>query len=231
MTDLETGERCCDSERETLVVDTLASARRELIQRAFWLEWITVAWMIIEAAVAIATGLMAGSISLLAFGLDSVIELASAVVLIWRLNVELRMGQLFPEDVERRASKIAGCLLFALAAFVVATAAWSLWTRRGQEFSGLGLVVTVAAIPIMYFLSKRKLAIADQLNSRAMRADAIESITCGYLAVVVVVGLTVEYFSEFWWVDSVTSLAIVYYLIKEGKEAWQNEECDECGCH
>jgi divalent metal cation (Fe/Co/Zn/Cd) transporter len=202
-----------------------------LIQRAFWLEWITVAWMIIEAAVAIATGLMAGSISLLAFGLDSVIELASAVVLIWRLNVELRMGQLFPEDVERRASKIAGCLLFALAAFVVATAAWSLWTRRGQEFSGLGLVVTVAAIPIMYFLSKRKLAIADQLNSRAMRADAIESITCGYLAVVVVVGLTVEYFSEFWWVDSVTSLAIVYYLIKEGKEAWQNEECDECGCH
>jgi divalent metal cation (Fe/Co/Zn/Cd) transporter len=205
-------------------------SRTDLVRRAFWLEWITIAWMVIEAAVAIWSGYIAHSITLLAFGLDSVIELISASVLVWRLNVELRYGQAFSEDAERRASKIGGALLFALAAYVMISAGWSLWTQRAQEFSMLGLLVALVAIPTMYFLAKRKIAIAEQIGSRALRADAVESITCGWLSVMVVVGLTAQYLTGAWWIDSVTSLAIIWFLVKEGREAWSDEECRDT-CH
>jgi divalent metal cation (Fe/Co/Zn/Cd) transporter len=207
----------------------LTTARPALIRQAFWLEGATVGWMLIEAAVAIGAGIAAGSLSLVAFGLDSAIELISAVVLIWRLSVELRQGREFSERAEHLAARIGGALLFALAAYVVASAAWSLWMRHGQTFSIPGLAVTVAAIPLMYFLAKRKLKVAEQLGSRAMRADAVESVTCGYLAAVVVVGLLAELLTGFWWVDAVTSLAIVWFLLKEGREAWAGEDCCEHG--
>lgn len=204
-----------------------AAERAALIRQAFWLEWITVAWMTVEGAVAIASGIAAHSITLIAFGIDSVIELASAGVLIWRLTVELRHGQAFSENAERTASRIGGALLFALAAYVVASAAWSLWTRQGEAFSAAGLAVTVAAIPIMYGLARRKLAIAEALGSRAMRADAVESITCGWLSFVAALGLLAQLTIGAWWIDSVTSLAIVWFLLKEGREAWR---ADGCGC-
>jgi divalent metal cation (Fe/Co/Zn/Cd) transporter len=208
----------------------LSSDRRTLIGQAFRLEWVTVGWMVIEAGVAVAAGVAAGSLSLLAFGLDSGIELISAFVLIWRLSVELRRGQEFSESAERLASKIGGALLFALAAYVVASATWSLATGHGQQFSIPGLAVTAAAIPVMYWLARRKLKVAEAIGSRALRADAVESITCGYLAAVVVIGLVAELLTGFWWVDAVTSLAIVWFLVKEGREAWAGEECCE-DCH
>src|SRR6516165_3433769 len=103
--------------------------RQALIRQAFRLEWLTIGWMTIEAIVAIAAGVMAGSLVLTAFGLDSLIELASAGVLIWRLTVELRRGESFSGETKRTASRIAAGLLFALAAYVTVAAAWSLWTR------------------------------------------------------------------------------------------------------
>jgi divalent metal cation (Fe/Co/Zn/Cd) transporter len=205
------------------------TARTLLVRKAFWLEWLTLAWMIVEAAVATASGIVAGSISLLAFGIDSLIELASAGVLLWRLSLELRHGRSFSESAERTASRIGGILLFGLAAYLVASAAWSLfWTRQGQEFSISGLVITTLAMPVMYVLARRKLALADELESRALRADAVESITCGWLSFVVLLGLAAQLFINVWWVDAVTSLAIVWLLVKEGREAWKGEEC---GCH
>ena len=203
--------------------------RTALIREAFRLEYITLAWMTVEAGVAIGSGFVAGSLTLMAFGIDSLIELASAAVLVWRLNVELRHGQTFAETAERTASRIGGVLLFALAAYVVASAGWKLWTREGAEFSLPGLIVAVLAIPIMYFLSRRKLQIADALGSRAMRTDAIESITCGWLAFVVVAALLAQLITGAWWVDPLASLAVVWFLIREGREAWEGEECcDHC---
>ncbi len=203
----------------------LAPERAALIREAFLFQWLTVAWMVIEGAVAIGAGIAAGSLTLTAFGLDSVIELASAYVLIWRLNVELRHGQAFSERAERAASKIGGGLLFAVAAYIVAGAGWSLWTRHGETFSLPGLIVALLAIPIMILLARRKIAIAAQLGSRAMRADAVESITCGWLSFVVVIGLIANLLLGAWWVDAVTSLAIVWFVVKEGREAWTGEEC------
>ena len=200
--------------------------RSALVQEAFRIEWLTAAWMAIEAVVAIWSGIAAHSLSLIAFGADSVIELLSAVVLLWRLTVEIRHGEEFSEKIEHRASKIGGALLFALAIYVVGSAAWALWNREGQEFSAVGLGLTVAAIPIMVFLAKAKLRIAAQIGSLALRADAVESITCGYLSFTIVVGLIAQLALGAWWVDGVTSLVIVGFLIKEGREAWQGDDDD-----
>ena len=177
--------------------------------------------MLIEAAVAIGSGVSANSLSLIAFGADSLIELASAGVLMWRLNVETRQGAEFSESIERRASRIGGVLLFVLAAYVVVSAAYGLWLREGQEFSPAGLVLTVLAVPVMWWLARAKMRVADQIGSRALRADAVESITCGYLSGAVVIGLIAQLLMPgWWWVDSITSLAIVILLVKEGREAW-----------
>ena len=182
--------------------------------------------MTVEAAVAIASGIAARSITLVAFGLDSVIELASAGVLIWRLSAELRFGREVSEGPERVARRIAGGLLFALAAYVVAAAGWSLWRGEGEAFSWPGLAVALLSIPIMLVLARSKLALADQLGSRALRADAAESVACLWLSVVVVVGLVAQLASGAWWIDAVTSLAIVWFLVNEAREAWEIEEDD-----
>ena len=204
-----------------------AAERARLIREAFRLECFTIAWMLIEASVAIAAGLVTRSVTLLAFGLDSVIELVSAGVLIWRLDIELRRGRSVAEAAERAASRIGGALLCALAAYVVLMAGWSLWTRQGAEFSWPGLSVALAAIPIIWVLSRRKLRVAEALGSPALRADAVESITCGWLSFVVLVRLLAQVTLGSWWVDAVTSLAIVSLLIKEGLAAWKGEEAGD----
>ncbi|PNE12226.1 MAG: cobalt transporter [Beijerinckiaceae bacterium] len=208
-----------------------ATDRIDLVKQAFWLEWITIAWMAIEAVVASWSGFAAHSITLLAFGLDSVIELVSAGVLIWRLTVELKHGQHFSEEAEQRAGKTGSILLFALAAYVIISAGWGLRAKQGAEFSMPGLVVALAAIPIMYHLAKRKIAIPEKIGSRALRTDAVESITRGWLSVVVVAGLIAQHLTGARWVDSVTSLGIVWFLVKEGREAWASEACGCSSCH
>lgn len=204
--------------------DEHGADRPRLIREAFQLEYVTIAWMIVEGAVAIWSGVVAHSLTLTAFGVDSVIELVSAAVLVWRLRVELKRDATFARAAERRASRIGGILLFALAAYVVGSAAWSLWSRSGEQFSGPGLIVALIAIPTMYVLAKRKLVVAKALNSRALRSDAMESITCGWLSFVVVLGLLADLALKAWWVDAVTSLPIVYLLVKEAREAWVGDD-------
>jgi divalent metal cation (Fe/Co/Zn/Cd) transporter len=207
-----------------------ADGRAAMIEQAFRLEYVTLAWMMLEAGVAIGSGIAAGSLTLVAFGIDSLIELASACVLVWRLTIELQHGRVFADSAERMASRIGGALLFALAAYVVASAGWLFWTRQGAEFSLPGLVIGVLSIPIMYFLARRKLQLATALGSRALRTDAVESITCGWLAFVVVIALVAQFFIGAWWVDPVASLGIVWFLVREGREAWEGEECCDDGC-
>jgi divalent metal cation (Fe/Co/Zn/Cd) transporter len=222
-------DHCCaaagSSSGPNMPAPALRAERSALIRRAFRLEYATLGWMAIEAAVAIRSGLRAHSVALGAFGIDSVIEIGSALVLIWRLNVELRHGDAFAEQAERLAGRLAGALLFALAGCVVIMAAVRLAARAGASFSWPGLAVTLAAMPVMYLLARRKIAVADALGSRAMRADAMEGVTCFYLSLVVVIGLAVQAVSGAWWVDAVTSLGIVWFLIREGREAWTGTCC------
>ena len=217
-------DECCAP--PPLVFPTKATGERTaLIREAFRLEWLTIGWMTIEAVVALAAGIRAGSLVLVAFGFDSVIELISAGVLMWRLSTELRDGQAFSETAERYASWIGGALLFILATYVVLAASWNFWNRHGEEFSLAGLTLTILAIPIMRYLARRKIDLANKLGSRALRADAVEAITCGWLSFVAVVSLTAQGVLGYWWIDSVGSLAIVWFLVKEGREAWNGDCC------
>jgi divalent metal cation (Fe/Co/Zn/Cd) transporter len=112
---------------------------------------------------------------------------------------------------------------------VVASAGWKLWVQQGAEFSLAGLIVSVLAIPTMYLLARKKLKIADALGSRALRADAVEGITCGWLAFVVVAALAAQLLIGAWWVDPLASLGVVWFVVREGREAWQGEDCcDHC---
>lgn len=181
--------------------------------------------MTVEAVVAIAAGLFASSLVLLAFGLDSVIELASAGVLMWRLSVELRHGQAFSERAEHVARRSAGVLLFLLAAYVTVAAIWNLWRGANEVFSWPGFIVALAAIPAMRWLARRKIAIAEKIGSRALRADAMEAVACGWLSFVVVITLAAQWLVGAWWIDGVGSLAIVWFLVKEGREAWSGADC------
>ena len=224
-------ERCedeCCAPPPLILPPEPAVDRQLLVREAFRLEWITIGWMVIEGIVAIGSGIVSDSLVLLAFGLDSIIELISAGVLMWRLSVELHFGQAFSENAERIAGRVGGALLFALAAYVVAAAGWNLWTQHHGEFSAPGFTVTVMAIPIMRYLATRKIDLANRLGSRALRADAMESIACGWLSIVAVVSLGAQAVFGAWWIDSAGSLAVVWLLIKEGREAWQGECCADC---
>jgi divalent metal cation (Fe/Co/Zn/Cd) transporter len=194
---------------------------------ALRLEWLTLVWMTVEAAVAIGAGVAAHSLVLEAFGADSIIELLSAGVLVWRLRVELRNEASFPESVERRARRIGGFLLFALSVYVMAGAIRTLWMREGQDFTITGLLLTGAAIPVMYILAKSKLRMAGRLGSGALRADAVESLTCGYLSVVVFVALLAQLLFGAWWLSGASALVLVPFLLREAREAWEGDEC----CH
>jgi divalent metal cation (Fe/Co/Zn/Cd) transporter len=182
--------------------------------------------MLIEATVAIRSGIAAHSLTLTAFGADSIIELLSALLLLWRLTVELRRGEDFPQELEERAAKIGAALLLALSSYVIVSTAWALWREEGQGFSAAGLAVAILAIPIMYGLAKAKLRLTDALGSGALRADTAESIACCYLSAVVVIGLVVQYFLEAWWIDGVSALALVPFLLREAKEAWEGDHKD-----
>jgi divalent metal cation (Fe/Co/Zn/Cd) transporter len=104
---------------------------------------------------------------------------------------------------------------------------WQLWKGIGEEFSWAGFIVALVAIPAMRYLARSKIAIAEKIGSRALRADAMEAVTCGWLSFVVVASLAAQWLFGAWWIDGVGSLAIVYFLVKEGREAWSG---DECGC-
>jgi divalent metal cation (Fe/Co/Zn/Cd) transporter len=203
--------------------------RAKDLRLALLLTYITIGWMTIEAVVAIGAGVVARSLLLVAFGVDSGIELASAVVVFRRFRIELHedsAGDLAgARAIERRSARIAGYLLFLLSAYVLVQAGIGLVTRHAAESSPAGVAVAVVAAFGMPLLARAKVHVADNLESRALRADATETLTCGYLAWVLLVGLAFNSLTHWWWIDSVASLAIVPFLIREGFEAVAGQHC------
>ena len=206
-------------------------AAKEHLRRALNLEKLTVVWMTVEAAVSLAAGIAANSLLLMAFGADSVIELISAGVLLRRLRHEYcegREGEEVLQARERRASRIAGWLLYALAACVVAQAAWGLACGQQADSSPVGIAVAIVAALGMPWLAKAKLRIAHRINSPALYADAIETVACGYMSWMLLAGLAANTILHWWWLDSVASLLIVPILLREAKEAITGTcECQE----
>jgi divalent metal cation (Fe/Co/Zn/Cd) transporter len=196
--------------------------RRTLLRRGVLLEAVTVGYNALEGLVAIAAGLAAGSVALTGFGADSVIEVTSGVVLWWRLRAELGAPPLGPE-VERRASRLAGALLLLLAGYLLVESGHRLLSGARPEASVIGIVLTSVSLIVMPLLARAKLRTAAALDSRALRADAHETIVCAWLSVTTLAGLLLNALLGWWWADPAAALAMLPLVLREGLEALRDE--------
>ena len=207
-----------------------AAQRAVLVRRGLLLVAASVAWMVIEGAVSVTAGLEAGSVALLAFGIESFIELGSDITVAWRLSVEQRGGDAEQvERVERRASRIAAAFLFLLAAYITVDAGRRLlgFGDRAEE-SPVGIGITAAALLVMPLLARAKLRLAEALDSRTLRTDACEAVCCAWLSLTTLAGLVLNAAFGWWWADPAAALVIVPMLVREGRAGWREQSC--CGC-
>jgi len=212
----------------------LTSLRRKADVRAgVRIEIVTVAWMTVEAAVAIIAGILARSVLLTAFGFDSVIELVSGGALLWRLATESRGRSLARvERAENLAAWIAGIGLVLLCFYIVATSGLSLWSHNHPDRSPVGIGLAVVALVLMPFLVWQKRSIAGHINSPALRADAACSLTCAYMAATLLVGLALTALFGWLWADTLAAIALLYWIVPEAREALQGARAGRaaCGC-
>ena len=207
------------------------NSRARTLSRALRLEYLTVGWNIVEGMVAVAAALAAGSVALLAFGIDSFVECASGAILIWRLRAERSATSAAAIDrLDRRAHQLVGWSLFALAAWVVFDASKSLYLRERPEPSVVGIVVMVASIAAMYWLARAKRRAAAALKSRALEADSFQTSACFWLSVIGLAGIGANAAFGLWWADPVAAFGIAALLIKEGREGLHGESCCDGHC-
>ncbi len=206
-------------------------ARRADLRMGIAVEVITILWMLAEAAIALFAGFAARSASLESFGLDSLIELVGGGVLLWRLLAEQggRAGEAL-QRAERRASRIVGWALYALAAYILLNAAVSLLTQARPAENWVGLALAIAAALVMPILWRVKLRVARRIESAALRADAACSVTCAYMSLVLLLGLVVTRAFGWWWADALASLGLLYFVIREGREALEEAKGHACAC-
>ncbi len=196
---------------------------------AIRLEYATIGWNGVEAVAAVGAGLASASVALVAFGLDSAIEIVSATVVLLHLRALLR-GAAPDEDRERRALRIIAVTFFALAAYVSVEAAAALIRREQPDASPLGVAVTAAALVVMLALARAKRATSGRLaadghpaSAALLSADAAETALCAVLSLATLVGLLANTMLGWWWADPLASLVVVYFAIREGREAWEGE--------
>jgi divalent metal cation (Fe/Co/Zn/Cd) transporter len=209
----------------------VSASRRADLRLGILIEAVTLVWMVAEAAIALAAGFASHSASLESFGLDSVIELIGGGVLLWRLRAEQRgtEGEAL-ERTERRASRVVGWALYTLALYIVVNAALALLTRARPEESWAGLGLAVAAVIVMPILWQVKLRVARRIGSAALRADAACSVTCAYMSLVLLAGLALTSAFGWWWADALASLGLLYFVIREGREALEEAKGHACSC-
>jgi divalent metal cation (Fe/Co/Zn/Cd) transporter len=197
-------------------------ASPEVLRRVIRIQTLTLLWMSVEVAASLGAAWKARSPALLAFGGDSAVELISAVIVRRRFRVQVRQ-----EQAESRATRIAGFLLLALAAFVVVASAVTLLRHAEPTQSYLGIAVLIVASVFMPWLAKEKRRLSAITGSAALRADAVESALCGYLSLIALVGLAVNAIWHIAWADPVAALCLVPFIVREGWEVVQGKR-DEC---
>ena len=195
----------------------------EAIRRIQRVQALTVAWMSVEAAISLFAAWRASSPALLAFGGDSAIELFSAVVVLWRFRASDAH-----EDAERRAARVAGALLFVLAAYVAITSVASLLGYSEAKPTLLGIAILVAAAAVMPWLAKEKRRLSGATGSAALRADAAQSALCAYLSVIALAGLAINAICHVRWADPIAALTVLPLIVWEGREALRGKACECC---
>ena len=189
---------------------------------------VTMLYNIAEAVIALWAGTEAASIALIEFGLNSIIELTAAGVLLWRLRLEFQGAALERvERADRRVHQFVGASFFALAVYVVGQASWMLWRQEAPQESFIGIILACLSLTIMPLISLGKLRAAAIVGSRALRAEAKETLACSYLSFTLLLGLGANAAVGWWWADPIAALGMVPWLIKEGKEGLLEEHCGE----
>jgi divalent metal cation (Fe/Co/Zn/Cd) transporter len=199
---------------------------QNLHRQALYLEYLTVVWCIMEAGVSIWLGVASHSIALVGFGLDSVIEVFAALVVVWQLKG-------LNEQRERRALRLIAVTFFLLAAYIVVESVRDLILRVEAQKSVVAIVVMATALVIMLLLAWRKRRIGKESGNIVLLTEAKESALCALLAVATLIGLVLNAAMGWWWADPVAAIVIAVLALKEGREAWEGRECAECrheGC-
>lgn len=200
--------------------------RTPIVRRGRKLEYFTIAWNALEGLVAVGAGVIAGSISLVGFGIDSFIEVTSGSALLWRMSVDADIER--RERNERRALKIVGVCFLALATYITYESATDLWSKKAPERSIPGIILACVSLVVMPLLSRAKRKVGRALGSASMHADAKQTEFCTYLSGILLAGLLLNAFFGLWWADPAAALIMVPIIAKEGIEGLQGKACDEC---
>jgi divalent metal cation (Fe/Co/Zn/Cd) transporter len=198
--------------------------RARLEQRAKLLAWVGNGWHLVEFAVALGAGVAAGSVALVGFGLDSLIEVAAAGVVIWLFN----RGRGSSHAAERRAQQLIAASYGLLVAYIGAEAVRDLVDAHHPAVSWTGIGLAAFTAPTMPLLARAKRNVGRQLNSSATVSEAGQNMVCAYLSVALLIGLLLNALAGWWWADPVAALAIAALAAKEGRYAWRGERCDCC---
>lgn len=199
---------------------TLSAERRGVLQRRIrWIVAATIGYNLVEAVVSIAAGAAASSVALIAFGLDSTVEVLSAAAVAWQFT------RRDPERWEKGTLRIIAVAFFALAAYVTATSALALVTRAEVEHSPVGIAITALSVIVMPFLSLAERRAGRELGSATAVADSKQTLLCTYLSAAVLIGLVLNSAFGWWWVDAIAGLVIAAFAVREGVEAWHGDAC------
>lgn len=196
--------------------------RSRLVRRGLRLEYITIAWNVVEAVVAVTAGITAGSIALVGFGLDSLIEVFAASVVVWEFKGAT-------EERQERALRLIAISFFVLAAYVTVEAVRDLIVGSEAGESMVGIVLAAVSLAVMPVLAIAKRRTGRRLGSRTLLADATETLLCSYLSAILLAGLALNALVDWWWADPLAALGISYLAIREGLEAWRGEESHHHG--
>ena len=204
-----------------------APQRAALVRRGLRLNYLTIGYNVLEAVVSLAAGIAAGSIALVGFGVDSIIEVTASVAAQWRLRID--------HHTERRARaelvtrRVIGVSFLALAAWVAYEAAEALWLREAPARSTVGVVVLALSVVVMPLLARAKRRVARALDSSALAAEATQTSLCAYLSAIALAGVALNTLASWWWADPVAALAMVPIITREGIEGLRGEP-ESCGC-
>jgi divalent metal cation (Fe/Co/Zn/Cd) transporter len=201
----------------------LATTRESIAKRGRRLEYFTIAWNSLEGLVAVIAGGIAGSISLVGFGIDSFIEVTSGATLLWRMSVDADEHR--RERSERLSIRIVGACFIALAIYVAYEAVSDLIGRKRPAHTIPGIILACVSLVVMPILSRKKKRVARELGSAAMRADAKQTDFCVYLSSILLAGLLLNTALGWWWSDPVAALVMVPIIAKEGVEGLQRDPC------
>lgn len=211
------------------MASSAVEVRQYAIRRGRRLEYVTIVWNSLEALASIVAGVIAGSIALVGFGLDSVIETSSGAAMLWRLRHRNERDAESRERAERIALKVIGVSFLALGVYVALDAAHTIWKKEAPEHSIPGIVIATLSLIVMPLLARAKRRVAATLNSNALHADSRQTDLCAYLSAILLGGLLLNATLGWWWADPFAGLVMVPIIIREGVEALRGEKC-ECEC-